>query len=147
MPQVSVLNASIAELNAVLRATKFLAGYDFEVQDCRPGECDLLVPFKSEFERPGGIVSGMTIMGAADVAMWLAIMTTRGTSEHWVTSDMKTAFLKSGIAESLICTARILKHGRRNAYGTVETVGSSSGLLAHHVIAYVKPGPPRSHEA
>jgi len=144
---VSVLIASIAELNAVLRATKFLAGHGFEVQACGPGECDLLVPFKSEFERPGGIVSGMTIMGAADVAMWLAIMTTRGTDELWVTSDMKTAFLKSGNAEPLICRARILKHGRRNAYGTVETVGSSSGLLAHHVINYVRPGSPRSHDA
>jgi acyl-coenzyme A thioesterase PaaI-like protein len=33
------------------------------------------VPFDAALERPGGIVSGMTLMGAADVAMWLAIMT------------------------------------------------------------------------
>jgi acyl-coenzyme A thioesterase PaaI-like protein len=75
-------------------------------------------------------------MGAADVAMWLAIMTTRGTTEHWVTSDMKTAFLRAGIRESIVCKARLLKLGRRTAYGTVETHGASSGLLAHHVISY-----------
>ena len=141
------LIASTADLNAVLRATKFLAAYSFKVQACSPGECDLLVPFKSELERPGGIVSGMTIMGAADVAMWLAIMTLRGTEELWVTSDMKTAFLKSATAEPIVCKARILRHGRRTAYGTVETVGSSSSLLAHHVVSYVKPSAPRSSDA
>jgi acyl-coenzyme A thioesterase PaaI-like protein len=46
-----------------------------------PGECTIMVPFSSALERPGGVVSGMTIMGAADVAMWLAIMTHRGTRE------------------------------------------------------------------
>jgi acyl-coenzyme A thioesterase PaaI-like protein len=130
------LQASLDELNAVLDQTRFLAGYDFAVQACAAGECDLLVPFKTGFERPGGIVSGMTIMGAADVAMWLAIMTTRGTVEHWVTSDMKTAFLRAGIRESILCKARVLKLGRRTAYGTVETHGASSGLLAHHVVGY-----------
>jgi acyl-coenzyme A thioesterase PaaI-like protein len=138
------LLASIAELNAVLGRTKFLTDYGFAVQACALGECDLLVPFKTELERPGGIVSGMTIMGAADVAMWLAIMTTRGTVEHWVTSDMKTAFLKAGAGESILCKARVLKLSRRAAYGTVETRGASGSLLAHHVVGYVKaPEPDR----
>ena len=61
------LLASIPELNRVLEATKFLIGYNFQVTACAAGECDLLVPFRSELERPGGIVNGMTIMGAADV--------------------------------------------------------------------------------
>lgn len=80
----------------------------------------------------------MTIMGAADVAMWLAIMTHRGTAEQWVTSDMKTAFLRSGRDEDITCKAHILKIGKRTAYGTVETTGMKSGLLAHHVISYSK---------
>ena len=133
---MAALIASLPELNAVLGETKFLAGYGVEVQGCAPGECDLFVPFAAGLERPGGFVSGMTLMGAADVAMWLAIMTTQGTAETWVTTDMKTAFLRSGVRESIVCRARVLKLGRRIAYGTVETLGASSGLLAHHVISY-----------
>ena len=136
------LLASIPELNRVLEATKFLVGYNFQVTACAAGECDLLVPFRPELERPGGIVNGMTIMGAADVAMWLAIMTTRGTGEHWVTSDMKTAFLKPDVEESLLCKARVLRIGRCTAYGTVDTQGTSGGLVAHHVITYSKPSVP-----
>jgi acyl-coenzyme A thioesterase PaaI-like protein len=130
--------ASVAELNGVLEQTAFLAPYSFTVQACAPGECILRVPFAQSLERPGGIVSGMTLMGAADVAMWLAIMTLRGTQEHWVTSDMKTAFLRSGRKEEFVCTARVLKLGRRSAYGTAECSGQSSGLLAHHVLTYMK---------
>lgn len=129
---------SVPELNEVLQSTAFLAPYAFAVQSCAPGECILHVPFASGLERPGGIVSGMTLMGAADVAMWLAIMTLRGTAEHWVTSDMKTAFLRSGRQEDFLCTARVLKLGQRSAYGTAECNGVSSGLLAHHVLTYIK---------
>jgi len=51
-------------------------------------------PFRDEFERPGGTVSGPVFMAAADVAIWLAVVTRRGTGETWVTADLKTAFLR-----------------------------------------------------
>lgn len=79
-------------------------------------------------------------MGAADVAMWLAIMTRCGTDEQWVTFDMKTAFLRSGRHEAFLCTARVLKLGKRSAYGTAECRGAESGLLAHHALTYVLTG-------
>lgn len=129
---------SVADLNSVLKDTAFLAGHDFEVVACAIRECQVQVPFNSRFERPGGIVSGMSIMGAADVAMWLAIMTVRGSKEVWVTSDMKTAFLRSGKSEAIVYIAKILKLGKRMAYGTVDAVGADSGLLAHHVITYAR---------
>lgn len=132
------LCASVADLNAVLARTPFLKSYRFRVVNCEPGTCVLEVPFDPALERPGGIVSGMTLMGAADVAMWLAIMTVRGTGEHWVTSDMKTAFLRSAREEMVNCSARLLKIGRRTAYGTAECQGDASGLVAHHVLTYTR---------
>jgi len=133
---VSVLRTTVDELNAVIDATPFLKPYRLRVQACAAGSCSVLVPFDPVLERPGGIVSGMTLMGAADVAMWLAIMTVRGTDEHWVTTDMKTAFLRSARAEDVLCSATVLKMGRRTAYGTAECRSDASGLLAHHVLTY-----------
>ena len=130
--------ATIEQLNDVLAASAFLAPYGFSVSSCASGECTVVVPFTRALERPGGIVSGMTLMGAADVAMWLAIMTLRGTAERWVTSDMKTAFLRATREEDIFCAARILKAGRRSMYGTAECHGATSGLVAHHVVTYSK---------
>lgn len=131
---------SVEDLNGILASTPFLKPYGFSVKDCAPGECTVIVPFVDSLERPGGLVSGMILMGAADVAMWLAIMTLRGTEERWVTSDMKTAFLRGAREEDILCTARILKPGKRSMYGTAECNGAASGLVAHHVITYSKVG-------
>jgi len=54
---------------------------------------------------------------------------------------MKTAFLRSVRREDFLCTARLLKLGKRTAYGTAECNGASSGLLAHHVLTYAKVKP------
>jgi acyl-coenzyme A thioesterase PaaI-like protein len=136
--QFEANGASLDELNDILASAEFLRPYGFTVTESAPGECTLRVAVVSTMERPGGVVSGMTLMGAADVAMWLAVMTLRGTSEYWVTSDMKTAFLRKARSEHLECVARILKPGKRIMYGSVECHGSDTGLVAHHVITYAR---------
>ena len=132
------LQTSVAELDGVLVQTAFLKPFQFKVSSCAPGECVLKISFQPAFERPGGLVSGMTLMGARDVAMWLVIMTLRGVAETWVTTDMKTAFLRGGRQEDVTCTAKVLKLGRQTAYGIAECVGARTGLLAHHVVSYAK---------
>ena len=130
---------TVDDLQETLADSPFLRQYGFIVKSCLYGGCELLVPFNESIERPDGIISGMAIMGAADVAMWLAIMTMRGLDERWVTSDMQTAFLRSGRAESVQSTARVLRLGRRSGYGTAECRGVNSGdLLAHHSVRYAK---------
>jgi acyl-coenzyme A thioesterase PaaI-like protein len=129
---------TLAELNRLLADTPFLQPYGFRVDSTGVGECTLIVPFRPSLERPGGIVSGMTMMGAADVAMWLAIMTLRGVDERWVTSDMKTAFLRSARSEDISCAARVLKPGKRTMYGTAECRSEAAGLIAHHVLTYAR---------
>lgn len=138
MGHITTSAPTISDLNQVLADTPFLQSYGFRVESTAPGECTLRVPFVRALERPGGIVSGMTLMGAADVAMWLAIMTVRGIAEHWVTADMKTAFLRSAREEDVACDARILKPGRRSMYGTAECRGADARLIAHHVITYAR---------
>ena len=88
---MKTLAASIEELNDWLAAAPFIKPYGFTVKASASGECTVLVPFMRSFERPEGLISGVVLMAAADVTMWLAIMTLRGTAERWVTSDMKTA--------------------------------------------------------
>lgn len=135
---MEALVTSVPELNELLQTAQFLTPFNFEIQSIAAKECTLLAPFNRAHERPGEIISGITIMGAADVAMWMALMTVRGTEERWVTSDMKTSFLRGARKEALICTARVLKLGKRSAYGTVDTVGANSGLVAHHVVTYAR---------
>jgi uncharacterized protein (TIGR00369 family) len=124
------------ELAHIVTNAPFLKPFGLVVETCAPGECTVVVPYAVSLERPGGIVSGISLMAAADVAMWLAIMTERGTAEQWVTTDMKTAFLSSARQSDVACTARVLKLGKRTAYGTAECRDAGGNLLTHHVLSY-----------
>ncbi len=126
------------ELRQVLAASAFARIYNFKLYSFASGECTLAVPFQKALERPGGIVSGAMFMTAADVAMWLAIMTRLGTDAHTVTAEMKTAFLNSARQEDVRCTAKILKFGKSLIYGIAECRNDSDKLLTHHTITYVR---------
>ena len=134
--QDPIVKCTQEELTLVLSEAVFLRPFGMLLHSCAPRECVLSVPFSPALERPGGIVSGITLMGAADVAMWLAIMTERGTEEQWVTTDMKSAFLSSARETDIHCAARVLKLGKRTAYGTAECRAAGGALLAHHVLSY-----------
>jgi acyl-coenzyme A thioesterase PaaI-like protein len=113
--------------------------YGFVVQSVASGECVLSVPFQRVFERPGGIVSGLVFMAAADVAMWLAIKTLLGMDEACVTAEMKTSFLSAAKEEDFRCHARILKLGKRLVYGVAECTSVDHKLLTHHTLTYIRP--------
>ena len=128
-----------AELRRVLEQVAFTRAYGFKLHAIGAGECTLEVPFQIDFERPGGIVSGPVFMAAADVAMWLAIMTRLGADDGSVTAGMTSAFLGAARREPFRCTARIVKLGSRLVYGVAESVADGGRLLAHHSLTYARP--------
>jgi len=132
------LAVSELELRQVLARASFLDQYGFELDSFAEGECTLLVPFRKTFERPGGVVSGPVFMAAADVAMWLAILTRFGPDDGSVTAEMKTNFLSGAREEDFLCRARVLKFGRRLIYGVVECANREGKLLTHHTVTYIQ---------
>src|SRR5262245_55604186 len=100
------------ELIALLAQAVFNRSFGCEIYSFNESECTLAVPFRPDFVRTGGIIGGPVYMAAADVAMWLAIATRIGTKEDCVTVEMKSNFL-SACREDFLCTARVMKLGRR----------------------------------
>jgi uncharacterized protein (TIGR00369 family) len=127
------------ELRNLLSAYPFTKIYGFRLRAIADGKCTLHVPFQSAFDRPGGIVSGPVLMAAADVAMWMAILTRLGAADMSVTAKMTTAFLNAARHEDFDCTAKILKLGARLIYGTAECISMRGKLLTHHTMTYIRP--------
>jgi len=136
----SPMNLAVTEqeLQHLLSEVAFTRQYGFALHTIADGICSLDVPFQAVFERPGGAVSGQVFMVAADVAMWLAIMTRLGVRDQSVTTEMKTNFLHGARQEPFLCTATILKLGKRLIYGVAECVNSRGTLLTHHTITYMR---------
>ncbi len=133
------LAASEAQLQALMEQAVFARHYGFALHAIDDGVCTLHVPFHPALERPGGVIGGPAFMAAADVAMWLAILTRLGAADRSVTSAMNTTFLSAARREDFLCTARVVKLGRRLIHGTAECASLSGRVLTQHTITYVRP--------
>jgi uncharacterized protein (TIGR00369 family) len=132
------LAATDQELAQILSTAAFAKVYGFKLYSLASGECTLDIPFRSDLERPGGIVAGAIFMAAADVALWLAIMTQLGKEELTVTAELNSSFLNAPKQEDARCTARLLKLGKTLIYGVAECRSLTGKLLTHHTITYIR---------
>ena len=94
--------------------------------------------------RPGGTISGPTLMTLADTAMWLATLSAIGPVPLAVTTNLNMNFLRRAKPGTLLADARLLKLGQRLAVGDVflRIEGDESdGPVAHATVTYSIPPP------
>ena len=125
-------------LAQLLGRSRFVRSYGFQLVSADDDSCTISMPFRRALERPGGTVNGPAFMAAADCAMWLAIKRHIGIEHDAVTSELNTAFLNAARRETVYCTARILKLGKRIIYGTAECHDRRGRLFTHHSETYAR---------
>src|ERR1700752_3435010 len=69
--------------------------------------------------RPGGTLSGATMMALGDFAMYLAVLSAIGWVPLAVTTNLTINFLRKPPARDLVAQARVLKLGKQLAVGEV----------------------------
>lgn len=94
--------------------------------------------------RPGGTISGPTMMAMADHAMYAVILGHIGPVALAVTTNLNINFLRKPEPVDLIAEARLLKLGKRLAVGevTIFSDGFEDDAVAHVTCTYSIP--PRS---
>jgi uncharacterized protein (TIGR00369 family) len=125
-------------LQALLDRSPFLAGYGFRLKAVSARSCTLALPWRAERARPGGTLNGPAFVALADCAMWLAIKHRIGPEQDAVTAELHTAFLAAARRETVYCTARILKFGKRLIHGIADCRGRHGRILAHHSLLYAR---------
>ena len=91
--------------------------------------------------RPGGTVSGPTLMALADCAMYVVLLSAIGPVGLAVTTNLGINFLsKAPAGHDVIAEARLMKLGKRLAVGEV-TLFSAAGAdpVAHVTATYSIP--------
>lgn len=90
--------------------------------------------------RPGGTVSGPSMMALADYALYAAILSNIGPVALAVTTSLNFNFLRKPGPTGLVAEARLLKLGRRLAVGEVAiTAPDSDDLVCHATGTYAIP--------
>ncbi|MBB2497300.1 PaaI family thioesterase [Aquipseudomonas ullengensis] len=130
------------QVQALIRAGVPMAE-DIDLQiDRLDGELAVVrVPFQARLVRPGGTVSGPTIMALADAAMYAVVLGRLGRVEMAVTANLNINFLAKPKAIDLLAEARILRLSRRQAVCEVQlySLGAEDELVAHVTGTYALP--------
>ena len=113
----------------------------FEVEAVDGGSCRVRYPVVAEDLRPGGTVSGPTMMALADHALYVATLGAIGIVPLAVTTSFSINFLRKPPAgEDLVADCRLVKVGRVLVVGDVMI--HSAGLeepVAHATGTYSVP--------
>lgn len=124
-------------LTAIMhRGVPLAAAWGVTVLEAADGVARLRLPADPLLLRPGNTVSGPAIMGLADVAMWMALLTTTQGRDNSVTSTMNVNFLRPAGAGPLVATARVVKAGKRMIYGEVLIGAEEAEEPAVHVTTH-----------
>jgi uncharacterized protein (TIGR00369 family) len=90
--------------------------------------------------RPGGTISGPTVFMLADLALYAVTMSIVGLEPLAVTTDMTIHFLRKPPPAALVCSAKVLKAGKRLVVGSAEiATEGDADPVAHAVGTYSVP--------
>jgi len=117
----------------ILNGIPAAADSGLRVERVGDGAARMRQPFRSNLIRPGGTLSGPTMMGLADAAMYAAILGQLGRLEMAVTQNLNINFLARPEPCDLIAEAEIIRLGRRSAVLEVRLYSDGSEDMVAHV--------------
>ena len=134
---------SVAELERFLREEfpQTFSDGDISIESADGETCLLRQRYNENMLRPGGTVSGPTLMALADCAMYVVLLSAIGPVGLAVTTNLNINFLRKGQAgQDVFAEAKILKLGKRLAVGEVTLLsGDSPDPIAHVTATYSIP--------
>ncbi len=134
---------SVVELETFLHREfpQVFSGGDIAIESADGSSCLLRQRYSDRMLRPGGTVSGPTLMALADSAMYVMLLSAIGPVSLAVTTNLNINFLRKGQpGQDVLAAARLLKLGKRLAVGEVNLLsGASPDPIAHVTATYSIP--------
>src|SRR3569832_625866 len=134
---------TVPELEQFLRKEfpqAFSAG-DIAIEAADGTSCQLRQRYGNQMLRPGGTVSGPTLMALADFAMYVVLLSAIGPVGLAVTTNLNINFLRKGQpGQEVLTAARLLKLGKRLAVSEVNQLTETTpDPIAHVTSTYSIP--------
>lgn len=115
-------------------------GKTFKIDSVRPLGAVVRMNYHERHIRPGGTISGPSMMALADYAMYVALLANLGPVKLAVTSNLTINFLRKPGRQDMLADCSVIKLGSRLAVGEVKlTSEGSDELVAHVVLTYALP--------
>jgi uncharacterized protein (TIGR00369 family) len=140
---MTIAKMSVTDLERYLQAEfpQAFSGGDISIESADGVTCLLRRRYSDQMLRPGGTVSGPTLMAMADFAMYVVLLSAIGPVGLAVTTNLNINFLRKGApGQDVLAAARLLKLGKRLAVGEVNLLsGTAPDPIAHVIATYSIP--------
>lgn len=111
-----------------------------QIEELAEQSLRLRLPYSDNYLRPGGTISGPTLMTLADTATYFLILAMLGPVALAVTTSLHINFMRRPAPEDMIAKAKMLKLGRQLAVVEVYIEAAGSGdLVAQATVTYSIP--------
>lgn len=115
-------------------------GRSYVVEAVSPMRARVRMIYHDRHLRPGGTISGPSMMGLCDLGMYAALLGQIGPVALAVTTNLNINFLRKPDQNDLIAEAEIIKLGKRLAVGEVRLRSDGSeDLVAQATLTYSVP--------
>jgi uncharacterized protein (TIGR00369 family) len=109
-----------------------------EFVDIRPGEAVLKVEMRDELRQPFGVLHGGVTATLIDTAMAFAVRTMLNETEPNASIDLTIHYLRPHTSGAAICTAKVVRPGKRIFTVSAEVSNEEGKLIATAISTYTK---------
>lgn len=130
------------DLKRIREQLPWLDALGVEIAELGENRAVLTLAASRNVLRPGGTVSGPAMMTLADAGMYFAILATVGPVEMALTTSLSINFLRPPPPGEIRAECRVLKLGKRLAYGEVFVYSAAADPehpVAHATVTYSIP--------
>ena len=115
-------------------------GRTYSVEFVGPLTARMRMAYHERHIRPGGTLSGPSMMALADLGLYVAILAHIGPVALAVTTNLSFNFLRKPAPKDLIADCRLLKLGKRSAIGEVSLFSEGlPDIVCHATGTYAIP--------
>ncbi len=133
MPAPALNAEEISELLHEIFPQTVYPGSGLTIERVAYGDVRVRREFHARQLRPGGTISGPTMMQLADFTMYVAVFSAVGRKTAAVTTNLNINVLRKPAPAALIADARLLRVGKRLVFGEVTIYSEGEEAPVAHV--------------
>jgi len=122
----------------LFKTVPFIKLIGMELVDIKPGEAILQLKMRHELRQPHGLLHGGATASLIDTATAFALVSLLNEDDKTATVDLNVHYLRPVFEGKIVCTAKVVKAGKRLSTISAEVVNDEKKIVATALSTYTK---------
>lgn len=134
----TITREHLEKARAVFKTVPFVQLIGMELVALEDGGATVKLKMRDELRQPQGLLHGGATASLIDTAMAFAVVTRLNEKEKASTVDLTVHYLRPVTAGEIVCTAKVVRGGKRILTVSAEVFNNEDKLIATALSTYTK---------